>query len=253
MNKELLLIKDFSVPDIIAAEKDYFIVYKPPLMHSAPQKNNSGGTLLEWCADKYPEVMKIKGRDNGEGGLLHRLDYETHGLMLVARTEDGMESLLLQQKEGNIIKEYSALVMESYTIPPGFPEKDFVLPMDHLYSPWIIKSAFRPYGEGRKAVRPLPSGEKIYATEIIEKSVYKDNIYSFRLKLSGGFRHQIRCHLAWAGFPVLNDRLYGGTPYGNGMLMFRAYSISFVDPSANEKRNYSIDFDLGCFLISAAR
>ena len=236
-----------SIPQILAVEKDFLIVYKPPRMHSAPQALSTE-SLLSLCVQRFPEVGKLPGRNKGEGGLLHRLDYETHGLMLFARSYLGMESLLQQQERGKIIKEYSALACKSDVVLPGFPKEK---PELQPGNPIEITSAFRPFGPGRKAVRPvLPGDEKNkkpqarYLTEIIEsKSVTiasLGNCLSFRLRISKGFRHQIRCHLAWLGFPIINDTLYGGKAYGDGNLALRACALSFSDPSTGEERCYSL-------------
>ena len=236
MTGALLLLDNISIPQVLISEKDFLIVFKPPGMHSAPLGNSSGGTLLEWCGREFPETTKPGGRKKGEGGLLHRLDYETQGLMIVARTETGMENLLAQQKEEKIIKEYGVLAMRAEKSLPGFPPGHFECPPEHF----SINSAFRPYGAGRKAVRPQPEGKKEYVTKIIEKKEMPGDVIFFGVRITSGFRHQIRCHFAWMGFPVINDKLYGGAVYGNGMLGLRANSISFLDPSSGEKRKYSI-------------
>jgi 23S rRNA-/tRNA-specific pseudouridylate synthase len=63
----------------------------------------------------------------------------------------------------------------------------------------------------------------------------------FRLQLRRGFRHQIRCHLAWLGFPILNDRLYGGQELkevGEGTLALSARAFSFRDPESGQDVRY---------------
>ena len=257
------LIDNFFTPQLLADEKDFLLVYKPPRMHAAPQASSGGGeTMLDWCVARFPEVADITGRKEGEGGLLHRLDYDTHGLMLIARNSKGMEALLAQQKDGRIIKEYSALTAEKEVALPGFPKERPCFPTGELTLPECengiklrIESAFRPYGPGRKAVRPVLSGGdgKLYMTEILEcRPVSEENLshyYSFKLRLRKGFRHQIRCHLAWLGLPILNDCIYGGPPFGNGgLLALRAISIAFIDPSSGQERSYSIP-DLSAALI----
>jgi 23S rRNA pseudouridine1911/1915/1917 synthase len=256
---DIILIVDFSKPHVFAEEKDFLIVYKPPHMHSAPQAFSTE-SLFSWCARSFPEIVGLSGRKNGEGGLLHRLDYETHGLMLLARSNLGMEALLEQQEQGKIFKEYCALsllVGESEIVLPGFPKEKPELPL------WVfegkagnaieITSAFRPYGPGRKAVRPVLIGDakskrpdKPYLTEILESKLISvagfGNCLSLKLRISKGFRHQIRSHLAWLGMPILNDALYGGTAFGNGNLALRACSLFFTDPSTGEEWNYSIPF-----------
>jgi 23S rRNA pseudouridine1911/1915/1917 synthase len=242
-----VLVDDFSKPQVIAEEKDFLIVYKPPRMHSAPQAL-SIESLYTWCVQKYPEVGELSGRNKGEGGMLHRLDYETHGIMLLARSKPGMEALLEQQKHGKIPKEYSALAFESEMVLPGFPkEKPGFRPGKAIE----ITSAFRPYGKGRKAVRPVLPGDAnskeiqaLYITEILESKLTSamglGNCLSLRLRISKGFRHQIRSHLAWLGMPILNDALYGGAAFGNGYLALRACSLAFADPLKGEERYYSI-------------
>jgi len=236
-----------NMPQILVEEKDFLIVYKPPRMHSSPQASSSE-SLYTWCVQRFPEVGELSGRNNGEGGLLHRLDYETHGVMLLARNNLAMEALLEQQKQGKILKEYSALTGESGIALPGFPKEKPELQAGSVIE---ITSAFRPYGKGRKAVRPVLIGdakknmtEKLYITEILEsKSASASafgNCLCLKLRISKGFRHQIRCHLAWLGMPILNDALYGGVAFGNGCLALRACSLAFADPVTGEGRRYAI-------------
>ena len=226
----MVLMDDIYNPQVIAQEKDYLIVFKPPGMHSAPLKKSKGENIVEWCAEKFPEIMDLSGRQAGEGGLLHRLDFDTQGLILIARTRAGMEALLEQQSDRKIVKEYSAITSESYSYMPGFPEEKPKLP--------LIKSSYRSYGPGSKETRPLPGDT--YTTEIMENISLSGHLVSFRIRIVKGFRHQIRCHLAWLGQPILNDKLYGKITYGNGLLALRASSLSFNDPSSGEKRSYSI-------------
>jgi len=241
------LVGDFLEPQILVEEKDYLIVYKPPRMHSASQVSSTE-SLYAWCVQNFPEVGELSGRNKGEGGLLHRLDYETHGLMLIARSKLGMEALLEQQEQGKIHKEYCALTRESGIALPGFPKEKLKLQPGKAIE---ITSAFRAYGKGRKAVRPVLTGdtkknmtEKLYITEVLESELTTverlGNCLSLRLRISKGFRHQIRCHLAWLGMPILNDTLYGGAAFGNGCLALRACSLAFADPATGEERCYAI-------------
>ena len=236
-SSDFIPLGDISLPRILIEEKDFLIVYKPPGMHSAPlARSAEADTLFDWCVLRFPEIADVPGRKAGEGGLLHRLDYETQGLLLIARTGAGMESLLEQQREGRMLKEYSALTLIRKTALPGFPgafAKE--CGAGHVQ----IKSAFRPFGPGRKAVRPVLSGEQ-YRTEILETHPRANGITAFRVRIVRGFRHQIRCHLAWLGMPILNDNLYGGESFGGGFLGLRACSLLFTDPASGAERAFSI-------------
>jgi len=231
-----LVVGQFFSPQILVEEKDFLIVYKPPGMHSAPLANSArADTLLDWCVLRFPEVADLPGRKAGEGGLLHRLDYETQGLLLLARTKPGMEFLLAQQTEGRILKEYSALAANSEVQAPGFPAGK-----PDSRPPARIQSDFRPYGPGRKAVRPVLNADGEYVTEILEANPLVNGITAFRVRICRGFRHQIRCHLAWLGMPIVNDSLYGGAvqgggAFGDGLLCLRACSLLFTDPAGRER------------------
>lgn len=249
------------IPYMLDETASYIVVYKPPRMHSVPLNHEEGSpqqTLVDWCARICPEVLEVRGRNPWEGGILHRLDYETQGLVLFAKTQIALEGLILQQEQGLFSKEYDALSVPRNSLLPGFP------PMP-LFSevPFTISSSFRPFGPGRKAVRPLvPDTSKgkqrgikaialdqgqPYRTEIMEMH-HTGEETCFRVRISRGFRHQIRCHLAWLGFPLLNDGLYGGIsrdavpPHEAGFspLALIARLIFFHDPISGMPRQYSI-------------
>ena len=259
-----LTLLNVHEPQVLVSAEDFLLVYKPPKMHSAPGK---GASLAEWCGSLFPEIRGISrrgnsggGRNSGasavatvESGLLHRLDYETQGLVLFARNQGAFEILLDEQDQGEVVKEYGALVSKAEKTPPGFPPFAGV-----LKNKKNIESYFRPYGPGRKEVRPVPlpvneerpasveiSKDKgtpyPYRTEILDpRSATQGGIEYFRLRITRGFRHQIRCHLAWAGFPVINDPLYGGHKFGKGILALRAEGIRFTYPRSTRKLYYTL-------------
>ncbi|MDR2314692.1 MAG: RNA pseudouridine synthase [Spirochaetaceae bacterium] len=252
-------------PKIIAETPLYLVVYKPPGIHTAPLAGKAGETLLSWAAARYPDVLSPRGSLDREGGLLHRLDYETRGLVLIARTQAALDALLWQQKEDRIIKEYTALSAGRKEDLPGFPPFPGGGPSSAEAGTGgprgLIESAFRPYGKGRKAVRPvLPApGQTLYRTEILSWTA--DNpvpprapglpgassgpARMFRLRISRGYRHQIRSHLAWAGWPIVNDALYGGVENAveNAVpgLALCAGAVSFIDPETGRPLRYRLD------------
>jgi 23S rRNA pseudouridine1911/1915/1917 synthase len=248
-------------PYILEETAAYAVVYKPPRWHSAPRERESppdpsARILLFWYARRCPAVLAVRGRTVKDrkvpdGGLLHRLDYETQGLVLFAKHAGAMEALLRQQREGLFIKEYGALSRGNREELPGFPPAPIGGP-----APFTIASAFRPFGPGRRAVRPVaPANDgkvqkktarelatdqgEPYKTEVPEMSRRGDLVY-FRLRISRGFRHQIRCHLAWLGYAICNDKTYGGGSFGDGTLALRAAGISFYDPESNTPRDYRL-------------
>jgi 23S rRNA pseudouridine1911/1915/1917 synthase len=239
-----------NAPRIIAETNSYIVLYKPHNMHAVPLKTGGGDTLLDWAAEKFPEILLVCGKKAIEGGVLHRLDFETEGLVLAAKQQDAYNSLLRQQDENHFIKEYEALCTEHKTSLPGFPAPPLLVQNDieQLYNNVLllqndrqsipIKSSFRAWGTGRKAVRPVLNGDRMYTTEIFFTG-QRETQMRFHLRLTKGFRHQIRAHLAWIGFPILNDALYGGNCDG-GSLALKASRIQFFDPEAGGLQEYTM-------------
>jgi 23S rRNA pseudouridine1911/1915/1917 synthase len=223
-----------NAPYIIEETSDFAVVFKPAKMHCAPKNSDHRGTkanqkeentLLDWFTVKSPHIYDI----------MHRLDYETHGLVIFEKNEKSFNFFKDLQDEGKFIKEYSAVcVSAEKACREGFPPP----PLEQ--QPMIIESYFRPYGPERKLVRPVIDIEKkhkeiakdkggFYRTEIIS---IEDNVYTVRIKR--GFRHQIRCHLCWIGFPIQNDPLYGEGSAGN--LALRSHALIFADPASGNRR-----------------
>lgn len=231
---------NYSIPFVLDETEDFAVVFKPPRMHSAPLRQNKGDTLLDWYAAIFPPVMDVDGRKAGEGGLLHRLDFETQGLVFFAKNNKTLSFLLTLQDEGSFIKEYSAICQKTAGV---FPEQET----------FVIESFFRPFGPGRKQVRPVTEQDSIryeklrhdiardkggcYRTEVV--NVIKDKYYAFTVRIKRGFRHQIRCHLAWIGCPVLNDPVYGAQST-DSYLALRSTGLFFSDPCNGRLREYRI-------------
>jgi 23S rRNA pseudouridine1911/1915/1917 synthase len=232
-------------PYLLDETEDFAVVFKPPRMHCAPLQGRPSDTLLGWYAAIFPAVMELSGRKCGEGGLLHRLDYETQGLVLFAKNQQSFNHLLEQQEEGNFIKEYSAICQRAAS-DSTFPAPPFT--GSSVQAGFVIESFFRPFGPGRKQVRPVVSDSAahnkatsgLYRTEIVSFSQPAPRAhYAFTVRLRRGFRHQVRCHLAWIGCPVLNDPLYG-TDADGGFLALRASGLVFADPQSGEPVEYRI-------------
>ncbi len=215
---------DHAEPFIVAEETEYLVVYKPRRYHSAPLEGRVDDSLLLWCAAQYPESVTLLGKKKGEGGLVHRLDFDTAGLVLIARNQAFLDWINSEQAAGRFLKEYRAVCGRSNALPPGFPP---IIMIDSF--PNVLESGFRAYGPGRRSVRPvqmiaekgrwssvqemgrrkvaLDRGEP-YRTELLSVEQEEERL-SFSVRLRRGFRHQIRCHLAWLGYPILGDTLYG--------------------------------------------
>jgi 23S rRNA pseudouridine1911/1915/1917 synthase len=219
---------------VVAEEADYVVLCKPHNMHTAPLRADEGGTLLDWAATRWREVLLVRGRKAVEGGVLHRLDYGTAGLVLVARTQGFYDAVVAQQAAGRFVKGYVARCRAAPALPAGFPLATATL--GEL--PVVIASGFRAYGVGRRMVRPVVGEGKQYATRVVTRLWEDDGAVTLGVGLAAGFRHQVRCHLAWLGLPIVNDTLYGAIIEG-GPLQLSATSIAFDAPDG--RRSYTVD------------
>jgi 23S rRNA pseudouridine1911/1915/1917 synthase len=220
-----------SLPLVIRFEDaQVLVVEKPAGQHTAPLRAAEGRTLLEQVIERYPEVAAVPGIKAVEPGLLHRLDRETSGLVAIARSGAGFAALRESSARGGMRKEYIAACVR--------PSDEQAIGTAAL----CIASRFAPYGSGGRMVRVVIAGESSrkllrnatedsYSTEaeIIRRGAA---ILLLRARLDRGFRHQVRAHLSFLGFPILGDLLYG-TPVPPGAvdrLYLHATRLEFEHP-----------------------
>ncbi len=231
-------------------EKPFLVIYKPKDFPSAPLFVEDKNNALSEALELYPELRKVHGKKEIEYGLLHRLDTATDGLIVIAGTQECYDFLSQEQREGRFIKYYSAncdILPANAKELGGFPP-DLSADLSAASS-ITLQSFFRPYGEGRKEVRPVTekSGksalsklgkQKLYTTQIKVLSRNESEASAIvECKITEGYRHQVRCHLAWAGLPVTGDTLYNAKYHfdsdikkAENVLKFSATKISFEYP-----------------------
>lgn len=223
-----------DVIDLVYGNDEVLVVFKPSQLPTVPLKGEESETLLSLLARQYPEVLSIHGRQPWEGGVLHRLDTPTSGLVLVARTQRAFDALLVSQLQGRIEKQYRAIVEKTAWPLDGFEPFPFTSPLE---CPVTINSYFRSYGPHQSAVRPVY--EKVQHLRKKEVAVLYTTICSPEsatsviCSLSRGFRHQVRAHLAWAGHPIIGDTLYGAE--ANDQFGLSAIALTFDDPLSGKR------------------
>ncbi len=227
-------------------EKPFLVLDKPKGLPSAPLKEDDFDNTFSQVAELFPQLLSVRGKKEIEHGLLHRLDTATDGLIVIAASQECYDFLSREQEEGHFIKTYTAqcdINAENGVALGGFPPE----PPEFTDSKIKAVSYFRPYGPGRKEVRPVTenSGKaalsklgkaKLYTTEIEITKISETKARAI-CHISQGFRHQVRCHLAWAGFPVCGDTLYNANVRNMDedkknaeKLLFSASAISFEYP-----------------------
>jgi 23S rRNA pseudouridine1911/1915/1917 synthase len=172
---------------------DLLVLDKPAGWHSHPLREGERGTLANALVARYPECADA-GSDPREGGLCHRLDQETSGAIVAARSAEAYRSVRAALRERRVEKVYLALVRG---LPPD--AGDCELP--------ITGRGVRP-----KIWRSPRDGARRPASTSFRTLGRGDGVALLEVRIATGVRYQIRVHLSALGFPLAGDALYAGGP-----------------------------------------
>lgn len=232
----------------------FVIINKPSGLPSAPLTEIDNNNALSQAIELFPNITSVKGKKNIEFGLLHRLDTVTSGLIVIATSQEFYDALQNEQQNGRFVKTYTAKSIykkDNCDKLGGFPSFDLIdISVKRNDYKIKVESYFRPFGTGSKTVRPVTTdsgmaalkkcGKKIYTTNVSAsylKTVDNEDIFNVECKITEGYRHQVRCHLAWIGFPIIGDIMYNS--YENDLskkkIEFVASSVEFTNPIINKK------------------
>lgn len=214
------------VYETIKETADYLIINKPAGLVVHPAAGVTEPTLIEGLIARYPEIAQI-GDDPLRPGIVHRLDREVSGLLVVARNQTMYENLKKQFQSRTIEKEYTGLVIGRVSQPSG--TIDFPL-------------ARSKRSHGKIAARAKASSDTREAVTHYEVTEYFQQTTLLKLKIETGRTHQIRAHLAALGFPLVGDTLYRPAKVAfkasPGRIFLHASSLSFFDLE-NNKQNFT--------------
>ena len=143
---------------IIYSCSDFVVAVKKAGVHSAPLQAGESSSALSCVAKDFPQILNVKGKKEVEGGLIHRIDRDTAGLLLFACNQDFYHHIMTCQKAGLFKKKYFAccrFIPQCPEILGGFPPSPIFHGDITQSANLTVSSAFRPFGPGRKQVRPV--------------------------------------------------------------------------------------------------
>lgn len=217
----------------IIHETAEFLVINKPAGLAVHGLNNY--TLADWLMEKYPKIKKI-GDDPERPGIVHRLDKDVSGLMVVAKTQNAFDGLKKQFKNRTIKKQYTALVhgkIQKDSAIINFPIKRSREGYKMAAMPATVKGS--PTEDGR-----LAETEFTVLRRLINYTLLK-------IKIKTGRTHQIRVHLAAYGHPIVGDDTYStaktriqNKKLNLGRIFLIADYLSFTD-LAGKRQDYKIN------------
>lgn len=200
-----------NIPLNIVYEDDHLlIVNKAAGMVVHPAYQNWSGTLVNALTFHFQNLPQMAGND-GRPGLVHRIDKDTSGLLVIAKTEKAMTSLAKQFFDHSIERTYQAIV---WGVPEP-PHGTINVNVGRSLKDRRVTTAFPEADFGRTAITHYKLLQDLRYVSLIE------------CKLETGRTHQIRAHMKFIGHPIFNDASYGGNEPLKGTV-FSKYK-QFVD------------------------
>jgi len=209
--------------DLLYEDKDILIVNKQVGLVVHPVNDQQKDTLVNALLAYSPTLAKSD--DHLRPGIVHRLDKDTEGLMIIAKTNIAFEDLKKQFKDRKIHKKY-------YGVIKGAPPQD----------DYVVEKAIARQSNNRKKMKVVRDGHpKAKPAKTLIKIIKRFGTKSFAdITPVTGRTHQIRVHLAHIGFPVLGETMYAKkNAKGSGHLL-QAYYLSFYHPTKKVKMSFKL-------------
>ena len=214
--------------DIVYEDNDVIVVNKANKVVVHPACGNKSGTLVNGLLYYSKNLSSINGEFRP--GIVHRIDADTTGLLMIAKNDKAHKILADQLKEKTTHRVYYALVWGVINNETG--TVDAPIGRD-------------PKDRKKMAVTPDNSKEAITHFRVIER--YK-NATLIELKLETGRTHQIRVHMKYIGHPVVNDPVYSNKPlFDDSGQCLHAKELGFIHPTTNEFMKFDSELP-ECFI-----
>ncbi|MEQ8552669.1 MAG: RluA family pseudouridine synthase [Cyclobacteriaceae bacterium] len=225
--------------NIVYEDKDILIVNKPAGMVVHPAYQNWSGTLVNGLAYHFQNLPEMEGNE-GRPGLVHRIDKDTSGLLVIAKTEKAMTGLAKQFFDHSIERTYYALVWGE----PDPAEDTINVHVGRSLKDRRITAAFPEGDFGKHAITHYKTLKAMRYVTLVQ------------CNLETGRTHQIRAHMKYIGHPLFNDATYGGDQILKGTVFTKykqfvhncfkmiprqalhAKTLGFFHPTTGEKMQF---------------
>ena len=208
--------------DVRDAADDVVVVAKPAGLVVHPGAGHAGGTLVNGLVARFPEVAAVG--DEQRPGIVHRLDRDTSGLLVAARSTRAYESLVRQISARTVDRRYTALVWGRMSSPRGVIDAP------------IGRSTAR---RTRMAVRE--SGKEARTAYEVRTAYERPVCALLDCRLETGRTHQIRVHLSAIGHPIVGDATYGGAREAIRLdrPFLHAAELAFNQPATGDRLSFT--------------
>lgn len=204
--------------EVVHEDESVIVVDKPAGVVVHPGSGRTSGTLAAGLLDRYPELDGVGAADRW--GLVHRLDKDTSGAIVVARTSGAFEDLTAELRRREIERVYVALVEGRMSAPTGTVDAPI----------------------GRDPSRPtcravVPGGKQARTHYEVTRHYEESDVSLLEVRLETGRTHQIRVHMAAIGHPVAGDARYGATRRDLDVprTFLHASRVTFTHPTSGER------------------
>lgn len=215
------LAEDLPLP--VLFEDDWILVIdKPPGMVVHPGAGNSGGTVVNALLGHCPELAECEEMNSERPGIVHRLDKDTSGCLVIAKTPQAMARLSTAFAERKVKKTYLALVK-------GIPKQ---------VTETIETNIGRSSGNRQKMAVLERGGKEAISIYTLRESgkIGKISVSLLEVKIPTGRTHQIRVHMAYRNLPIIGDTVYGGSQaVAAPRQMLHAWKITLPHPRNGRK------------------
>jgi 23S rRNA pseudouridine1911/1915/1917 synthase len=206
--------------EIIYEDDDVVAINKPAGMVVHPAYGNTSGTLVNAALSRWPQMKRITGEDRA--GIIHRLDKDTSGVIVLAKTSAALKSVQGQFKARTVSKTYIALVDGIPPTPTG-----------------VIDAAIGRDPRQRKQMGVVRNGRKAVTHYTIIETF--DEHALLKLEPQTGRTHQLRVHLKWLGYPIVADKVYGRRKVSVicPRMFLHAVTLEIDSPSTGARLHFS--------------